>query len=378
MNTRTTHPLADLFPKMGGDEFELLKRDIAEKGILEAILLAPDGSIIDGRHRYKAGIELGYKDDQFEFNQLPEGTGDQELVAIALSLNLHRRHLTQSQKAMVAARVRPLFEDVLGDAATAHKVEGEAAKALKVGYTLVNKATKLQEESNACQELLDSVDDGWITVLDALSVANETEKRQLETLEAYKEGRARSLKQALKKLQRDDKIRLVEAAEPVVGEYNVIVADPPWQYEKRLGDESQMGKTPYPTMTGDQMKAYSMPAAKDCILWLWTTNAHFPLAYELIAHWGFSPKTVLTWAKPRIGNGDWLRGQTEHCIFAVKGKPVTRPPGNTSTLLAAPKGEHSEKPEAFFELVEHLCPGSKVELFARRKRAGWDAFGAEL
>lgn len=80
--------------------------------------------------------------------------------------------------------------------------------------------------------------------------------------------------------------------------------------------------------------------------------------------------------KPKIGVGEWLRGQTEHVILAVRGKPTVLLT-NESTVLTAPTREHSRKPEEFFALVERLCPGSKVELFAREQRPGWSAWGAE-
>lgn len=89
---------------------------------------------------------------------------------------------------------------------------------------------------------------------------------------------------------------------------------------------------------------------------------------------GDGVKTILTWAKPKFGVGQWLRGQTEHCHLAVRGKPkivLT----NQSTLLMAPAGAHSAKPDEFYRLVEELCPGSKLELFARRQRPGWVAYG---
>lgn len=79
----------------------------------------------------------------------------------------------------------------------------------------------------------------------------------------------------------------------------------------------------------------------------------------------------------RIGAGNWLRGQTEHALLAVRGQPVVNLT-NESTLLRAPPGAHSEKPEAFYELVERLCPGSRLELFARRPRDGWAAWGSEV
>jgi N6-adenosine-specific RNA methylase IME4 len=117
-------------------------------------------------------------------------------------------------------------------------------------------------------------------------------------------------------------------------------------------------------------------AHADCILWLWTDNAHLREAFDVLEAWGFTYKTTLTWVKDRIGTGDWLRGQTEHCLVATRGTPTVTL-GGQSTVIDAPRGEHSRKPEAFFALVESLCPGSKVELFARTPRPGWTQHGSE-
>jgi N6-adenosine-specific RNA methylase IME4 len=63
-------------------------------------------------------------------------------------------------------------------------------------------------------------------------------------------------------------------------------------------------------------------AHADCLFWLWTTNHHMREAFTVLDAWGFKQKTILTWAKDRMGTGDWLRGQSEHCLLAVRGKPV--------------------------------------------------------
>ena len=115
-------------------------------------------------------------------------------------------------------------------------------------------------------------------------------------------------------------------------------------------------------------------ADEDAILWLWTTNAHLRVAFDVVKSWGFEYKTLLTWVKDRMGTGEWLRGQTEHCLLATRGKPVFIH-GNHTTVLKALRREHSRKPEEFYILVEATCPGSKVELFARQARAGWQVFG---
>ena len=80
-------------------------------------------------------------------------------------------------------------------------------------------------------------------------------------------------------------------------------------------------------------------------------------------------------AAERLG---WLRGQTEHCILAVHGKPVVALT-NQTTLVHAPQRTHSQKPEEFYELVESLCSAPRyAELFARSTRPKWDGHGDEV
>ena len=119
-------------------------------------------------------------------------------------------------------------------------------------------------------------------------------------------------------------------------------------------------------------------AHADCILWLWTTNHHMREAFVVLDAWRFEHKTILTWAKDRFGNGDWLRGQTEHCILAVRGAPIVQL-RNQSTLLHGPMRKNSQKPEEFYAFVEGLCPAPRyAELFSRHARPNWDGHGDEV
>jgi MT-A70 len=83
--------------------------------------------------------------------------------------------------------------------------------------------------------------------------------------------------------------------------------------------------------------------------------------------------TILTWAKDSMTTGDWLRGQTEHCIMAVRGKPVVTLT-NQTTLLHARRRGHSVKPVEFYDFVENLCPAPRYcYLFSRyRHNSKWD------
>ncbi len=171
-------------------------------------------------------------------------------------------------------------------------------------------------------------------------------------------------------------------AKPVpqaTGRFNVIVIDPPWMHDKRAEDITQRGQGDYPRMEIEEIKALPVAdrAEENCILWCWVTNQHMRQAYECLDAWGFVEKSILTWGKDHFGNGDWLRGQTEHCILAVKGSPIVTLT-NQSTLLEGKKREHSRKPDEFYALVEALCPGTKLEMFAREPHNDqWQVWGNE-
>ncbi len=98
-------------------------------------------------------------------------------------------------------------------------------------------------------------------------------------------------------------------------------------------------------------------------------------AYHVLAAWGFAPKTILTWVKDTFGAGSWLRGQTEHCIVAVKGKPFITLT-NQTTVLYGKRRKHSQKPEEFFPLVESLSPARRrLAMFFDITRPGWECYG---
>ncbi len=173
--------------------------------------------------------------------------------------------------------------------------------------------------------------------------------------------------------------------------YATIQADPPWEYRQVLGrgkraGDSTRGGLPYPSMTVEEIMALPIGdyAAKDCMLWLWSTNSHLHDAFHVMDAWGFQYKSMVTWAKTQMGLGFWLRGKTEHLLLGVRGKPrskFTGPHGATgnswTTLIEAPRGRHSEKPPIFTDLMEDLGEPPRLEIFARRCRLGWDAIGDE-
>lgn len=333
-------------------DLEALSESIAEVGLLHPVVVTPDGRLIAGQRRLEACRQLGWSDipvTVVDLLQAARGEAHEnfirkdllpsEIVALKRAIEpLERRE----------ARERQGNRTDLGQAVDGGEARDKIARYLGVGRTTIDRAEAVVE---AAEE--DPEEFGHLV---------EQMDRSGKVAGAYR--RLNVLKQA----------KELEEAPPALptGPFQVIVADPPWRYES--GND-----LPYPTMDIEDIKALPVQsiAADDAILWLWTTNAHLRVAFEVVDAWGFEYKTLLTWVKDRMGTGEWLRGQTEHCLLAVRGKPVFVNVNHT-TVIEAVRRQHSQKPEEFYELVEVACPGGRVELFARRNRETWRAYGNEV
>ena len=165
--------------------------------------------------------------------------------------------------------------------------------------------------------------------------------------------------------------------------YGVICADPEWRFEpfSRVTGMDRAADNHYPTSTLDVIKARDVPsiAATNCVLFLWATVPMLPQALEVMAAWRFKYKSHFIWAKTACGTGYWNRNQHELLLVGTRGRvPAPAPGTQWSSLVWAPRGRHSEKPHRFYELIEEYFPTvPKIELNARKRRPGWDAWGAE-
>lgn len=158
--------------------------------------------------------------------------------------------------------------------------------------------------------------------------------------------------------------------------YRTILADPPWDIQQKGGRGAMQH---YPLMSIEQITALPVEqlADTDAHLWLWTTNAALEQAYRVVRAWGFTPKSLMTWVKPRYTLGNYLRNATEQVILATRGKAPIQFHGQ-ATWLFAPLQDHSHKPEELYDIIERCSPGPYLELFARRPRHGWDAWGNQI
>jgi N6-adenosine-specific RNA methylase IME4 len=203
-----------------------------------------------------------------------------------------------------------------------------------------------------------------------------------ETIPETGEPRSvRELRAEIKRGRRAERIETLACAEPVEGIYHVIYADPPWRFEPFSRDSGmdRAADNHYPTMTLEDIRDLSVPAADDAVLFLWATAPMLPEALEVMAAWGFEYKSHCVWAKNIQGTGYWFRSQHELLLVGTRGDiPAPAPGDQYASVIEAAVQAHSVKPVAFAEMIEEMYPGLRLlEMFARAPRLGWTVWGNE-
>lgn len=375
------HAIADIFPLMDGQPFADLTADIQQHGLREPIWLY-DGKILDGRNRYRAcqaaGVEPVFADYQ----------GD-DPVGFVVSLNLHRRHLNESQRGMVGANIATLKQGEVGrnhEKSESSMELSEAARLFNVGVETIKRAKQVIK--NGVPELQQQVSAGNIKVRPAADISKLPAKEQIAIL---KTEDPKAIQQAAKELRaeketqrRDQRMASLKAmAEPkpelnTEQKYSVIYADPPWQYERPVSDSRQI-ENQYPTMSLDAIKAIPVSdlTTDAAILYLWTTSPKLEESMQVINAWGFSYRSCAVWDKEVMGMGYWFRQQTELLLVGIRGDmPSPEPSSRVSSLITSRRGKHSQKPECVYSMIERMYPElPRIELFSRQQRPGWSVFG---
>ncbi len=170
--------------------------------------------------------------------------------------------------------------------------------------------------------------------------------------------------------------------------YQIIYADPPWSFNfrKRSGLSQQAKSNLYDTMRPSDIKALPINklADDDCALFLWIMDSQIQLALDVVKSWGFIYKTVaFTWIKTtkntyHFGGGNWTRSNPEQCLLAIKGN-MGRVSASVRQLIVEPRRRHSQKPDRVrMDIVQLVGNLPRIELFAREKADGWDAWGNEV
>jgi len=157
--------------------------------------------------------------------------------------------------------------------------------------------------------------------------------------------------------------------------YKCILADPPWQKDQ-LGNYGAVKH--YDVLKIEDIKAMPVEdlADDDSHCYIWLTNSVIREGYEIMEKWGFTPRSLIVWLKPKLGLGNYYRFCTEYLLFGTKGKAPVKFKGQPNWLFAA-RQRHSQKPEEQYPMIERMSHGPYLELFARHRQHGWDIWGLE-
>lgn len=351
------HPVANIFPMMRDDEFDALKRDISENGQLEPIWLH-DGQIIDGRNRYLACIELGIEP------HFRTWSGEGSLVSFVMSLNLHRRHLSSSQKAVVALEILPMLEseawerrttgvnqhsspvEIIPPPSGSGKSREIAAEIVQTNPRYVSDAKKIKAEA---PEFIPRIMSGEMTIPQV--------KREI----VFRERK--------------------EAPELPSEKYRIIYADPPWKYGNNGLEDYGHAERHYPTMSISELCQLPIEKLSDAnsVLFLWVTSPLLAESFDVIKAWGFKYKTSFVWDKIKHNFGHYNSVRHEFLLICTKGSCTPDQRKLFDSVQSIERTEkHSQKPQEFRNIIDEIyTKGKRIELFARENFAGWDSWGNE-
>ena len=363
------HPLASIFPLIQGEEFNALVSNIRQHGLREPIVVY-EGRILDGRNRYRACKAAGLEPTFTVYQR-------DDPVSYVISLNLRRRHLNESQRAMVAARLATLGQGARTDLAQiCAKSQDEAAKLLNVSRRSVQHATKVRDQGSP--DLQRAVESGKVTVSLAAKISNaepaiqdavvkRVEIDDIKPLEAFRIEKAARLNERLLKNP--------------TGKFRIIYADPPWSYGDSQPASHSRERDHYPTM--ELEKICEMPvnnwAEDNAVLFLWTTSPMLKKAFEVVKAWGFEYKASFVWDKVAHNMGHYNSVRHEFLLVCTKGQCRPDVRKLFDSVVTERRTKHSRKPTVFYDIIDTLYPnGTRLEMFYRGSgRKGWQTYGLE-
>jgi len=358
-----------LIPALTNEEFKQLEANCLAEGIREKIITW-NGFIIDGHNRFEIATRwnLDYQTESKRFDN------ENDVREWMINNQFGRRNLSNYQRSVLALEL----ESVFSARAKERMLSGKPVPKSEQGRTI----EKVADVANVGKDTIAKV-----KVIEAK--ASEEVKAQLSTGEV-------SINQVYQEIKKEEKkavrIELIEQQiedieqgllPELEGLFDVVSVDPPWPYEgenKNITSFDSVGRrvaNPYPEMSIEDIKKIEMPLINDAVVLLWTTHKFLPDAFEILKEWGLDYKATLVWNKEKMGMGAWFRMQCEFCIVGVKGKPYWE---NTTfrDILNEPRREHSRKPDSFFEMIEKITMGRRLEYFSREKRNGWEVFGNDI
>ncbi|MEH2705205.1 MT-A70 family methyltransferase [Bradyrhizobium elkanii] len=437
MTPLAIHPYANLFPLIEGQEFYEMAEDVRVNGLREQIdLVDVDGvmQILDGRNRYRCLVwivtkgeplgegweghagriltaaDLANHDDIWLYQEINPDYYGGDLLSYVLSKNLNRRHLTDDDRRIVAAKLVSLRQGRPSEKTShiANISREQAAAVMSTDVAGIDRARSVL--AHAVPEIVDAVEHGKVSVAAAAEIAAQPTERQAEIVAALPrdaEGKLtpevkKALAPVIKEIRREKvqaKRERRDAREQETGRrlqalpeknFGVAIEDFEWDHatwSRETGTErhpSMHYETAEDAHTPEEIVARCAERfaclADDCVLFKWTTIPHLAIAIRTLELQGFRYVTHLVWNKVRSGaargSGYWFTGEHEIVLVGVRGKVDAPATAHFRSNFSAPVGEHSAKPDNLHEIIEFHWPTTpKVEFNARRSRPGWTCWG---
>ena len=358
-----------LIPPLSNHELDCLEAEIRYWARCYSPIITWNGVIIDGHHRYAICQKHGlpFKTEEREFPNQTEA----EIWIIRNQFS--RRNLQPYTRATLTFELEKRIENRRGEnqytkergsvryqteaKETANWPTRKAAKAAGLGHDTYSKCKFIAKHAD--EDTQSKLHSGEVTP-NEVYVSLRGEQAKVE------------LKSNLENIS-------VKEAKALEGVYDVIVIDPPWPIQKIERDVApkQVGFD-YPTMSLDEIKSMKLPCADDCHVFLWTTQKFLKPSFEILDGWGLKYICQFVWHK----NGGFQpfglpQYNGEFILYAKHGNPQFVTTKNFNTCFYAKRGKHSEKPQEFYDMLNRVTAGRRVDMFNRRTIEGFDVWGKE-
>lgn len=373
--------------KLNDSKVQGLSESFSSIGQLQPITVVKDEAgylLIAGMHRLEAAKLIGWKTIEaqvFEGSliEIELAEIDENLMRNDLTVLEQGEHLARRQELVGAKPWRPNKGDIMSPLKTTDEI------AQDIGLTERSAQRRMQVARNITPEVKDAIRNTEIanSTTQLLELARLTPEKQLEVMPKLESGEM-TVNQAITQIKKAEvianlvNIETVEA-KAIAGIYDVIVIDPPWPMKKieRYVAPNQV-EFDYPTMTIEEITNLEMPCADDCHVWLWTTHKYLPEAFEVLKAWGLKYVCTFVWHKPGGFQPFGLpQYNAEFALYARRGSPAFVDFKNFNVCFNAPRGAHSEKPQEFYDLVNRVTVGRRLDMFNRRSIPGFDTWGNE-
>ncbi len=364
--------IKDTKPQREHGDLSELKDSIDRFGLMQPLVITPSGSLVAGRRRFQALMDMGIKSTPVSIVNLPDDPNDISRIEAAIDENRVRKNLTPAEEVLVIKMLDEAKRKLLGS-----QPRGK------------HRSSSLSEDdgNQVSPDGTWSLEKTANTAGISLGKASQDLKLAEEILEHSEEHPSLLAAETKKQLENEiAKIHYSERREqaaqttPPKGKYRIIYADPPWEYAQII-EKYGPAERHYPTLKTEEICGIPVSdlSDKDAVLFLWSTVPKLEEALVVASSWGFTYKTHFIWDKVKHNYGHYSSVRHELLLLCTKGSctPDTKEL-HDSVVSIERTNEHSEKPAYFRELIEKLYThGNRIELFARTKTKGWESWGYE-